>query len=109
MLPERLSNGICSLNPHVDRLTMTAEMLFDRTGTMLESSFYSSVIQSAARLTYTVVKQIIVDDDRELADKYRPVSPMLLEMKELALILMEMRKNGAASISTSLSRKSSSA
>jgi len=92
MLPERLSNGICSLNPHVDRLTMTAEMLFDLTGTMLESSFYSSVIQSAARLTYTIVKQIIVDDDRELADKYRPVSPMLLEMKELALILMEMRK-----------------
>ncbi len=92
MLPERLSNGICSLNPHVDRLTMTAEMLFDRTGAMLESSFYSSVINSAARLTYTVVKQIIVDDDLELADKYRPVSPMLLDMKELALILMAMRK-----------------
>jgi ribonuclease R len=92
MLPERLSNGICSLNPHVDRLTMTAEMLFDRTGAMLESSFYSSVIQSAARLTYTIVKQIIVDNDLELADKYRPVAPMLLKMKELALILMEMRK-----------------
>ena len=92
MLPERLSNGICSLNPQVDRLTMTAEMLFDRTGTMLESSFYASVIKSAARLTYTIVKQIIVDDDRELADKYRPVSPMLREMKELALILMAMRK-----------------
>ena len=92
MLPERLSNGICSLNPQVDRLTMTAEMLFDRTGTMLESSFYTSVIKSAARLTYTLVKQIIVDDDRERADKYRPVSPMLLEMKELALILMAMRK-----------------
>ncbi len=92
MLPERLSNGICSLNPNVDRLTMTAEMLFDRNGAMLESAFYSSVIKSAARLTYTIVKQIIVDDDRELADKYRPVAPMLLEMKELALILMEMRK-----------------
>ena len=92
MLPERLSNGICSLNPHVDRLTMTAEMLFDRTGAMLDSSFYSSVIKSAARLTYTIVKQIIVDADLELADKYRPVAPMLLEMKELALILMAMRK-----------------
>jgi ribonuclease R len=92
MLPERLSNGICSLNPQVDRLTMTAEMLFDRNGTMLESSFYSSVIQSAARLTYTIVKQIIVDNDVELADKFRPVVPMLLEMKELALILMAMRK-----------------
>jgi ribonuclease R len=92
MLPERLSNGICSLNPHLDRLTMTAEMLFDRNGTMLESNFYSSVIKSAARLTYTIVKQIIVDDDRELADKYRPVAPMLLEMKGLTLILMAMRK-----------------
>ena len=92
MLPERLSNGICSLNPHVDRLTMTAEMLFDRSGTLLESSFYSSVINSAARLTYTIVKQIIVDKDLELADKYRPVTPMLHEMKELALILMAMRK-----------------
>ena len=92
MLPERLSNGICSLNPHVDRLTMTAEMLFNPNGTMLESSFYSSVIKSTARLTYTIVKQIIVDDDRDLADKYRPVSPMLQEMKVLALILMAMRK-----------------
>jgi len=92
MLPERLSNGICSLNPQVDRLTMTAEMLFDKNGIMLESAFYPSVIKSAARLTYTLVKQIIVDDNREVADKYRSLSPMLLEMKELALILMAMRK-----------------
>ena len=92
MLPERLSNGICSLNPAVDRLTMTAEMLFDRNGTMLDSRFYPSVIKSAARLTYTVVKQIIVDNDPEVTDKHRPLSPMLLEMKELALVLMTMRK-----------------
>lgn len=92
MLPERLSNGICSLNPRVDRLTMTAEMLFDTSGAMLESAFYPSIIRSADRLTYTLVKQIIVDDDREVADKHRPVTPMLLEMKELALILMAMRK-----------------
>ncbi len=92
MLPERLSNGICSLNPQVDRLTMTAEMLFDGSGTMLESSFYPSVIRSTARLTYTIVKQIIVDADRETTDTYRPLAPMLLEMKELALILMAMRK-----------------
>jgi len=92
MLPERLSNGICSLNPQVDRLTMTAEMLFDTSGIMLDSSFYPSVIRSTARLTYTIVKQIIVDADREMTDKYRPLAPMLLEMKELALILMAMRK-----------------
>jgi len=92
MLPERLSNGICSLNPQVDRLTMTAEMLFDRNGAMLESSFYPSIIKSSARLTYTLVKRIIVDDDKEAADKYRPLAPMLLDMKELALILMAMRR-----------------
>jgi ribonuclease R len=92
MLPERLSNGICSLNPNVDRLTMTAEMLFDSNGNMLESSFYPSIIKSTARLTYTIVKQIIVDDDREVVDKHRQLTTMLLEMKELALILMGMRK-----------------
>ncbi|MEI6208277.1 MAG: ribonuclease R [Desulfuromonadales bacterium] len=92
MLPERLSNGICSLNPQLDRLTMTAEMLFDRSGTMLESVFYPSVIKSSARLSYTIVKRIIVDEEREVTDKQSSVAPMLLEMKELALILMEMRK-----------------
>ncbi len=92
MLPERLSNGICSLNPQVDRLTMTAEMLFNPAGHMLESSFYPSIIKSTARLTYTIVRQIIVDNDREVADKYRPLTPMLLEMKELALCLQGMRR-----------------
>ncbi len=105
MLPERLSNGICSLNPHVERLTMTAEMLFDRTGTLLESSFYPSVIKSAARLTYTIVKQIIVDelpphlqgegrggDGVDCTAELSPLIPMLMEMKELTLILMAMRK-----------------
>ncbi|GFE61678.1 ribonuclease R [Geobacter sp. AOG2] len=92
MLPERLSNGICSLNPQVERLTMTAEMLFDATGRMVESSFYPSVIKSTARLTYTIVKQIIVDDDREITDKHRHLAPMLGEMKALALVLMAMRK-----------------
>ena len=92
MLPERLSNGICSLNPRVDRLTMTAEILFDTSGTMLESDFYPSIIKSSARLTYTLVKQIIVDEDREESDKHRPLVPMLLEMKSLALCLQAMRK-----------------
>jgi ribonuclease R len=91
MLPERLSNGICSLNPGVDRLTMTAEMLIDRNGSLLESSFYPSIIKSSARLTYTIVKQIIVDNDPEMTDKHRPLAPMLLEMKELALTLQAMR------------------
>lgn len=92
MLPERLSNGICSLNPKVDRLTMTAEMLFDAKGTMVESRFYPSVIKSDARLTYTLVRQIIVDDNRTATESHAPLVPMLLEMKQLALCLMEMRR-----------------
>jgi ribonuclease R len=92
MLPERLSNGICSLNPDVDRLTMTAEMLFDRNGTLLESSFYPSIIKSSARLTYTIVRQIIVDMDPQVTDHHRRLTPMLLEMKELALCLQATRR-----------------
>ncbi len=56
MLPESLSNGICSLRPEEVRLTMTAELTFNRNGTMEESSFYRSVIKSKKRLTYTEVK-----------------------------------------------------
>lgn len=93
MLPERLSNGICSLNPHLDRLTMTAEMLFDKTGTMLESRFYPSVVASDARLTYTLVKQVIVDGNEKALDKQRSLVPMLMQMKELTLALMAMRRN----------------
>lgn len=92
MLPERLSNGICSLNPRVDRLTMTAELLFDTHGALQESSFYPSVIRSAARLTYTTVKQVIVDGDETVLGDDRSLAPLLLQMKELALILMAMRK-----------------
>ena len=93
MLPERLSNGICSLNPQVDRLTMTAEMLFDRSGRMLESEFYPSVIHSSHRLTYTAVKQVIVDGTAGVIGDFPATERMLLEMKELALILMGMRRS----------------
>lgn len=93
MLPERLSNGICSLNPHVDRLTMTAEMLFNKDGRMVESRFYPSVINSDARLTYTLVKQVIVDGDEKGLGEQRSLAPILLQMKELALVLMGMRRN----------------
>jgi len=92
MLPEHLSNGICSLNPCVDRLTMTAEMLFDKQGRMLDSSFYSSVIRSTARLTYTIVKEVITEYDNKGLGDQQHLAPMLLEMKELALILQTMRR-----------------
>ncbi|NIQ92776.1 MAG: ribonuclease R [Desulfuromonadales bacterium] len=92
MLPEKLSNGICSLNPEVDRLTMTAEMLFDREGNRVESRFYPSVIRSDARLTYTQVRDMIVDGDEAVIARYKSIFPDLQVMEDLALRLMEMRR-----------------
>jgi len=92
MLPEELSNGICSLNPMVDRLTLTAEMLIDPAGGVHEASFYPSVIKSAARLTYTIVKKILVDKDEVLAGEYAACVADLTIMEELALRLTAKRK-----------------
>lgn len=97
MLPEALSNGICSLNPEVDRLTMTAEMLFDAGGVMVDSSFYTSVIRSAARLTYTTVKRILVDRDAEVLAAHQALIPDLEVMEELSTRL-NGRRRGRGSI-----------
>lgn len=90
MLPEALSNGICSLNPNVDRLTLTAEMDFDNHGNILQSKFYESVIKSAERLTYTKVKEILAHS-REGAT----LPPQLLDdlkiMEDLCLKLRQKR------------------
>ncbi|GLI36624.1 ribonuclease R [Geobacter hydrogenophilus] len=92
MLPEELSNGICSLNPRVERLTMTAEMVFTRSGTMKEAAFYPSVIRSDARLTYTIVKKILVDGDAEAIAAHHELVPHLEIMRELAQSLTEKRR-----------------
>src|SRR5262249_49384201 len=60
MLPEALSNGICSLNPHVDRLSRTVVLDFDRQGEIKHSEFHDSVMCSAARLTYTDLRCILI-------------------------------------------------
>lgn len=93
MLPEQLSNGICSLNPDVDRLTMTAEMLFDAAGAMTQSRFYTSVIRSAARLTYTTVKRILVDRNEEAVATHAGLVPDLRIMEELSLRLNDRRRS----------------
>lgn len=92
MLPEALSNGICSLNPGVDRLAMTAELLFDRQGRRLESRCYPAVIRSAARLTYSEVRDMVVSGERQVIDRYPALYPDLKVMEELALRLMAMRR-----------------
>ena len=97
MLPHRLSNGICSLNPHVDRLTMTCEMEFDaRTLRRVRHDIYPSVIRSAERMTYTNVRKMLVDGDEELKKRYAHIVDMLERMRELALALRQKRMQRGA-------------
>ncbi|MCK4536458.1 MAG: ribonuclease R [Desulfuromonadales bacterium] len=70
MLPESLSNGICSLNPQEDRLVVVAELDFDARGVRVQSRFYSGVIRSRTRLTYTEVRLMLVDQDEETCSRY---------------------------------------
>ena len=92
MLPEALSNEICSLNPGVDRLTMTAELRFDPAGQLEDARFYPSVIRSSARLTYTEVRKILVDKDEETLTARAELVPHLKVMEELALRLTARRR-----------------
>jgi len=96
MLPEELSNGICSLNPHVDRLVMSAIMEFDDKGKMTRSEFASGVIRSAERMTYTNVNKVL-EGDEEMSRRYVSLVPEFRRMKELALIL-NRRRNARGSI-----------
>ncbi|MCM3639339.1 ribonuclease R [Sporosarcina luteola] len=91
MLPHKLSNGICSLNPHVDRLTMSCQMTIDRNGKVIHHEIFESVIQSKERMTYTDVYKIIGEKDEELMKKYEHIVPMLNNMADLASILRQKR------------------
>ena len=92
MLPEELSNGICSLNPNEDRLTKTAMIEFGARGEVLKTRFFNSVIRSHARMTYTEVRQILVDKDAESRARYRALVPGFERMEELALLLYGERR-----------------
>ena len=92
MLPEELSNGICSLNPNEDRLTKTAMIEFGARGEVLKTRFFNSVIRSHARMTYTEVRQILVDKDTESRARYRALVPGFERMEELALLLYGERR-----------------
>lgn len=91
MFPEKLSNHLCSLNPKVERLAMVVELDFNKDGEIIKRSFYEAFIKSHARLTYTEVKRMMVDKDKEIIKKYKNLYPMLEEAVELALILREKR------------------
>ncbi len=90
MLPEKLSNGICSLNPLVDRLTFTCEMVINRNGVVVDSKIYKSVIHSKARLTYNIAQKII-EGDKETCEKFSYVVESLNHMYQLAQILYRKR------------------
>lgn len=91
MLPRKLSNNLCSLNPHEDKLTFTVEIDFDARGKVIGNDFYKSVIKSKYRMTYTDVNKIF-EGDEELIEKYSPVHKMFTEMLELSHIIRNTKK-----------------
>ncbi|MEG0238238.1 MAG: ribonuclease R [Clostridium sp.] len=96
MLPKKLSNGICSLNPQVDRLTLSCVMIIDKTGKVVEHSIHEGIIRTNERMTYTDVTKILVDKDEELIKKYDYLYEDFKAMEELATILRSKRmKRGA--------------
>ena len=82
MLPEVLSNGLCSLNPQVDRLCMVSEMVIGKDGHLKDYKFYEAVMNSHARFTYTKVAKILKGDET-LREQYNPLVPHLEELENL--------------------------
>lgn len=104
MLPERLSNGICSLNPNVDRLTQSAIMEIDSNGRVLNHQICQSVIQTTYRMTYSAVNDMIAGDQESL-ETYAAIAESVEHMVKLHKILEKMRvKRGALNFDTSEAR-----
>ena len=91
MLPEALSNGLCSINPDVERLCMTCEMNIDSEGNLLDYKFYPAVMLSHARLTYTKVSQILEHHDQALTSEYASVLDNLNTLYDLYKALKAAR------------------
>jgi ribonuclease R len=90
MLPVELSTGICSLNPHVDRLVLSALLEFDHQGDVVSQQFVPGVIRSAERMTYTSV-HLLLEGDAALRERYQPLVGRFELMREMALILNRKR------------------
>lgn len=91
MLPEKLSNNLCSLVPHEDRLAVTAVLDFDNSGKRVGKQFCRSVIRSHNRFTYTTVAKILIDKDEKTRTAYPELLEMLEQAEELARKLLAMR------------------
>ncbi|MDX8360658.1 ribonuclease R [Cytobacillus sp. IB215316] len=96
MIPHRLSNGICSLNPQVDRLTLSCEMEINEAGDVVHHEIFQSVIKTTERMTYTDVNNILTDKDEELRNKYDSLVPMFEDMADLAELLRNKRMQRGA-------------
>jgi ribonuclease R len=92
MFPSELATGLCSLNPHVDRLVQCCFMEIDRRGQVVRHEFHDGVINSDERMTYTAVNGILTDRDPALVKRYAPLVPMFEQMRELFQILNDARR-----------------
>lgn len=101
MLPERLSNGICSLNPNLDRLTQSCIMEIDQNGRVVNHQITQSVINTTYRMTYTAVNDIIAGDE-EICSEYESIVSSVQHMVTLHHTLEAMRtRRGALNFDTS--------
>ncbi|HHC75116.1 MAG TPA: ribonuclease R, partial [Thiothrix sp.] len=101
MLPEILSNGLCSLNPQVDRLCMVCEIRVDENGELLDYQFHEAVMHSAARLTYTQVAKMVVERQMEARKQYPDLVHHLDDLYDLYHVLRKQRrKRGAIDFET---------
>ena len=95
MLPEKLSNGLCSLNPQVDRLCMVCEITISAKGKMTDYQFYEAVMNSHARLTYNKVAKIL-EKDTALCERYASLVPHLQDLHDMYQVLVKARQQRGA-------------
>ena len=96
MLPEVLSNGLCSLNPLVDRLCMLCEITITDNGAIRRASFYNGIMRSHARLTYSEVNEMLTDSTSALCTQHKALMPMLEELHRLYAALAALRATRGA-------------
>lgn len=92
MIPHKLSNGICSLNPNVDRLALSCTMEIDNKGMVVNHKISKSVIKSNKRMTYNIVNEIVENDNQQYKEEYSDFLEMFSTMLELRNLLLKKRK-----------------
>ncbi|MGE5629753.1 MAG: ribonuclease R [Caulobacteraceae bacterium] len=92
MLPRRLSNGICSLNPQIERLTLSCDMEIDKKGKVVKYEIFESVIKTKERMSYKNVNKILTDNDPEVMERYKDLVDTFKLMEKLMEILNKRRR-----------------